>query len=73
MRKPRNQTDYSVVKKQKFLVELSASLPCSARMEIEAENEECAKQYAYDNYRKFQWEPSWYTPDGATVEAEIVK
>ena len=57
-----------------FRIRLFGSLPCSAVMEVEAKDEESAKQWALEHCDKFPWSGADYerpSPSDVT-EAEIV-
>jgi hypothetical protein len=58
-------------KKQKFryLVHLGATLPATATLEVEAENEEAAREYAETHATKANWAGSDYsTPSNCDIE-----
>lgn len=57
-----------------FEVTLWASMPASAKMKVEAESEEAAKQYAYENIDEADWDGSDCSrPDGSMIDRADVK
>jgi hypothetical protein len=53
----------------KYLVRLSATLPASATMIVEADSEDEAREYAEGNGEKANWNGSDYnTPQGCDID-----
>jgi hypothetical protein len=53
----------------KYEVHLVATIPASANLLVEAENEEAASDYAEEHYAEADWDGSDYTtPQGCDVE-----
>ena len=61
-------------KLKRYKVRLWGTLPCSATIEVEAEDELKAREYAEERWGKADWDGADYdTPEGATVEVGTVE
>lgn len=61
-------------KNKTYLVRLYGTLPCSAQIEVEAEDEYEAIEKALEDYQDADWDGADYSrPDGASVGVASVK
>jgi hypothetical protein len=57
----------------KFRVKIFASLPASAEMDVEAEDEDSAMNYAYQHFDKAHWDGSdIHRPDGSMIDEVVI-